>query len=116
VKPAQKVFARTVREPRALSQRQAPAAQPPAAIARPVTITRIDASEPDGADSRAPVGPRAQLKTDAFPAARVVEPNPAKARPVATPRPANVLMVNPRAKAAQTSAPSEAELGLKNPW
>jgi serine/threonine-protein kinase len=115
-KPAQAVFARTVREPREESQPRVAAPRPSAAPARAVNVGRVDASEPDGADSRAPVGPRAQLKVNAFPEARAVEPNPAKARPATTPRPANVLTVSPRAKGAQPPQPSEAELGLKNPW
>jgi hypothetical protein len=115
-KPVQTVFARTLREPREPSQPRA--AEPAHGTPARANLGRADASEPDGADSRAPVAPRPQLKVNAFPepAPRAVDPNPAKARPVVTPRPANVLTVSPRAKGAQTSEPSEAELGLKNPW
>lgn len=53
------------------------------------------------------------------PKARAPRPAPSQA-PAATPTPApraaSVLTVTPRAKVAQPSEPSEAELGLKNPW
>jgi hypothetical protein len=87
----------------ALYDPQAKPAQP--VLAR--TVRSPKAVEPAAPAPVVPAKTRASRHTPS--SASAATPAPAL-------RPASVLTVSPRAKVAQPSEPSEAELGLKNPW